>query len=66
MAREAEAKEVTRAELEGKLWERLENASYNENWLVVARLVHESISAREAARKPEKRPPSTTPGMEVV
>jgi len=42
-------KEVTRAELEGKLWEELNRVSFTEKWVDAARLLHESISAREAA-----------------
>ena len=63
----AEKKEVTRAELEGLLWGWIKDArSEDQPRIAVARLLHESISEREAAEQPKKQPPSKTPGMEVV
>jgi len=49
----SEPKKVTREELEGRLWEELQRISLNssggkEPWVEAARLLHDSISAREA------------------
>lgn len=48
----SEAKEVTRAELEGRLWEILNNPDNGTHGrLESARLLHESIKAREDAQR---------------
>lgn len=63
----AEEKEVTRAELEGRLWAELQRISLNssgggEPWVAAARLLHESIRIREkdAAAKARRRIPPPT------
>ena len=57
MAKEVEAKEVTRAELEGYLWASLNRPRSQDtggmNRSDAARLLHESISAREAVARGE-------------
>ena len=48
----SEPKEVTRAELEGRLWELLNNHDNSTHGrLDAARLLHESIRAREDAAR---------------
>lgn len=48
----SEPKEVTRAELEGRLWELLNNHDNSTHGrLESARLLHESIRAREDAQR---------------
>ena len=48
----SEPKEVTRAELEDRLWELLNNPdSSTQGRLESARLLHESVKVREEARR---------------
>lgn len=48
----SDPREVTRADLEGRLWELLNNPDNStQGRLESARLLHESIKAREEARR---------------